>query len=112
MAQVISSGPAVKGKSKRPARQRTLSYNARVGALHVRDEKGEKGYWLDELAHDFGPGVRCFRLTKMLPDGGGPREYDVILTPKGDDCECLGWQRWRKCRHVAALRCLRGRGSL
>ena len=34
----------------RKPKQRTLSFNKRTGILHVRDAKGEKGYYLDRLA--------------------------------------------------------------
>src|SRR5262249_8858964 len=61
-------------------KQRTLSFNRAVGALHVCQDGEEVGYFVDELAHDFGPGVRCFRVSKIIPPADdSPREYDVLI---------------------------------
>lgn len=108
MSTMTATAPAVKGKKK----QRTLSYNALVGALHVTQEGKEYGYWLDSLAHDFGPSVRAFRVTKILGKPGEPDHYDVTLSDAGDTCECKGFIRWGRCKHTGALRCLVRRGTL
>ncbi len=100
----------------RKKKTRTLSYNARVGCLHVRQGSEEWGYWLDALAHDFGPAARCFRLTKIIPpQDGAPDHYDVQLTPDGNNCECMAhlYRGHKKpCRHVAALLCLLARNLI
>jgi hypothetical protein len=97
----------------RQKKPRTLSYNARVGALHIKQGSEEFGYWLDVLAHDYGPDARCFRLSKIIaPDDGGPDHYDVCFEGEGARCECKGFLRHSHCKHVDALRALLERGSL
>ncbi len=97
----------------RQKKPRTLSYNARVGCLHVRQGSEEWGYWLDALAHEFGPAARCFRLTKIIaPEDGAPDHYDVCFEGQGARCECMGWHRHGRCKHVSALLVLIGRGSI
>lgn len=93
---------------------RTLSYNAVVGCLHIRQDGKEKGYWLDRLEHDMGQGFTCVRLTKIARTkaGDGEQPYDVVVGPDGESCECLGWLKWNHCKHTAAVRCLVARGSL
>ena len=94
-------------------RQRTLHYNPRVGALHIKQGNVETGYWLDQLPHDFGPAVRCFRLSKMVPPGDdSPDHYDVVVEGNGGRCECRGHLRHGYCKHLSALLCLIQRGSL
>lgn len=95
-------------------KQRTLSYNRLVGALHVRRGGApEVGYWVDQWAHDLGAAVRAFRLTKIVrPADGEPDHYDVTISAEGDACECRGFLRWQHCKHADAMRFLIGRGVL
>lgn len=102
-------------RRKKKAEDRALSYRPAVGALHLRQGAAEVGYWLDRL--DAPAGCSAFRLTKIVPPAaaaGGPGHYDVLLGPDpgADSCECLGWLRWRHCKHRDALRCLVQRGSV
>lgn len=98
--------------SKSTKRERTLSYNRVVGALHLRVDGVETGYWLDALAHQMGAHVRCFRLAKIVPPADGADHYDVVVGPSGAQCECRGFLRWGRCKHVQALRVLIERGDV
>lgn len=92
--------------------QRTLSYNRLTGILHVTDARSEKGYYVDRLASEYGA---AYRLTKLIRKAGEPDHYDVCLDGDEATCECLGHLKHGHktvCRHVAALRCLRQRGSI
>ena len=45
---------------------------------------------------------------------GGERHEVVIGREQGEPtfCDCLGWRRWRKCRHVSGTRVLLERRKL
>lgn len=85
---------------------RTLSYNPRVGTLHIKEGDKETGYYLDRPA----AGVVLF--TKII----GYEERTVTLSPAGNCCTCPGHRRWAAkgtvCRHIAAVLVLRERGRL
>jgi len=111
----------VPGTRTRTPKPRSASYhrvNARFGTLEMTVGEGEKaetfGYYVEDLAHDLGDGMRCFKLTKyrtqQTPDE--PAEYDVAIDLQADgdrgqtSCECLGWLRWSHrtaCKHVSSL---------
>jgi len=38
--------------------------------------------------------------------------YHVVLEGRRSQCECLGFLRYGKCKHLASLECLRARGEL
>lgn len=94
--------------------QRRLSYNRLTGTLHLTDGRGrEVGYYLDRLGHDFGPGAVAARLTKIIPSrDDDANSYSVLVAPDFDACDCKGHARHGHCKHAAALRCLRARGSI
>ena len=94
---------------QKPAR--TLSFNKVAGVLWLKTGNKEVGYYLDRIACQFGNAV-AFTLTKIIPAGDEPRSYDVVLSPGCDQCECMGFLRRGDCKHVAALRCLKARGSV
>lgn len=62
------------------------------------------GYYVEPLPSDFG---RAFKLTKYRAQqvAGEASEYTVLidLSEGRSQCECLGWLRWGKCKHVAAM---------
>jgi hypothetical protein len=47
---------------------------------------------------------KAFRLRKQT---GGRDAYDVRLTAAGPRCDCRGFLRWRRCKHVGMLRAAR-----
>ena|SRR5437870_3748549 len=101
-----------KGKSKR---QRSVRIgNAVNGVRGLMIEKdGEKcGYWLKEIAVDFGRG---FELTKFDTEEAedGEHVYHVHLDAQlGDSCTCKGHIYRSKCKHVAAIKTLVALGKV
>src|SRR5262245_1627589 len=67
------------------------------------------GYFLYRLTSDFG---RCFRLEKFRTQGEEVYDISLDLEHRRHGCECKGWLRWNRCKHVAALLELVNRGLL
>jgi hypothetical protein len=82
--------------------------NPGVVRLRVGDEVSD--YLVQPIGSDFGDG---FRLTK-LDAWGDSAPYDVHLSNEGHacSCECKGWLRWSRCKHVHGLAALRLAGKL
>ena len=83
-------------------------------AVALADPSGRSGetlYWLRRIGSDFGDG---FELTKFTPSvrGDGDEQYHVHLSNEGHTCECKGFLRWGRCKHVDALVCLREQGLI
>jgi hypothetical protein len=64
-------------------------------------------YFVWPLPSDWGKAVR---LEKFAADGG--ETYDVLLDGEQSSCECHGFLRWGRCKHVAAAQSLQERGEL
>lgn len=83
-----------------------------MGAIQITMDQEPHNYLLDVLASDFGA---AFRLTKqeLQPLDPGIWElkvtarYDVCLNEKQSTCECLGFLKRGKCKHVDGLTTLR-----
>src|SRR4051794_1559880 len=76
----------------------------KAGVLTLREEgRPETSFWLTRLRADFG---LAFELKKFVAEGG--EVYHVNLSPADGrhSCECKGWLKWNRCRHVAALTAL------
>jgi hypothetical protein len=86
----------------------TFEGNAGVIRLRVGDETAD--YLVQPIGSDFGDG---FRLTKLDP-WGDSAPYDVHLSNDGHacSCECKGFLRWSRCKHVHGLAALRLAGKL
>lgn len=87
------------------SKQRYLSYNALVGTIHITDDDGSTGYYLDRA------GEGAWTFTKII----GREERHVTLSPDGNKCDCPGHRRWGHktvCRHIGALLALRSRGRI
>ena len=65
-------------------------------------------YVVRELRADFGRG---FELVKVGPD---PAVYHVLLDQKEGrhSCECQGFLRWSRCKHLSGLLALAAQGLL
>jgi hypothetical protein len=49
---------------------------------------------------------KAYRLRKLEPapdSDPATHSYDVRLTEHGFECECLGYLRWERCKHVQTL---------
>jgi hypothetical protein len=104
--------PPVKSKARsRKAPDRRLYHNPVQGLIVVTVGAEEFGYWYDRLRH---ADARAFRLTKFLTNQrpGEPAEYDVAVGPGVGSCECKGFCRHGRCKHLDAINALIERGSL
>jgi hypothetical protein len=66
----------------------------------------DQSYSLTPLRPDPGVAKAAFRLHKLSEDGRKTvgDSYDVSFhDDSGHQCQCLGWLRWHKCRHVRML---------
>jgi hypothetical protein len=68
-----------------------------------------RAYMLTPLSADFGEGA--YRLHKATQDGDG-EVYDVCLNGRESTCECKGFLRHGRCKHVEALTALQVAGKL
>jgi len=122
--------PRTAGQQKtRTARYRHLTEN--LGTLDMAIVKGKKveefSYYVEDLGTDYDDrngstnAYRCFRLTKARHQQkpGEPSNYDIQIDPeaesaqhKGHSCECLGFLRWGKCKHVSSLFALIRNGKI
>ena len=119
MTTMTQNAPQVKAARKsavKPAR--SLSYYPTAegrGVLTLTVGKETTAYKVELLDADFGTAYRLtkFEAGRLLPNGD---TYDVRLETNGThSCECKGHLRWghrTRCRHVAALLVLTGRGTL
>jgi len=120
MTSLLSQPRSVKvSKSKpRPKPERRILFQSfpngpRLGLVRISVGTEAADYWLSRLPSDFGGAA--FRLEKFAPEGDEPASYDVLLA---DDqghhsCECKGFLRWGRCKHVDGMSalCLSGRLS-
>ena len=77
------------------------------GVVEITIGRKVDNYFLRRIGSDFGDG---FRLEKFSGQGG--ESYDVHLSDQGHQCECLGFLRHGRCKHVAGLAKLRNLGKI
>jgi hypothetical protein len=83
------------------------------GDLLVRiEERGarstfERHYYVRAIPSDFG---RAFRWEKFSVEGG--ETYHVCLDGETASCECKGFERWGRCKHVSCALALIASGKL
>jgi hypothetical protein len=58
-------------------------------------------YGLRTLDHGFGEAA--FRLDKAERGGVAGEVYDVLIDGARSSCECMGFLRWKRCKHVGVL---------
>jgi hypothetical protein len=76
------------------------------GVLQIVHGRDDVTYYLWPVRADFGLGWRLDKLGEVLP--GEDTTYHVHLDPLAEGgprcaCECKGWLRWGRCKHVKAL---------
>lgn len=59
-------------------------------------------YQVTPLSTDEGVVKKAWRFRKLADVD--ETAYDVMLGEYGYECDCLGFLRWARCKHVAALR--------
>jgi hypothetical protein len=112
MATVTTSRPRVK-----PARFikwliRPTPANP-VGMVEVTEGKKTDHYTVQRIAADYG---LAFTVKKMVPDArtldealsNEPYHVNLDRQTGRHSCECKGWERWQRCRHVSGLLALPG----
>jgi hypothetical protein len=87
---------------------RSLSYEPLLGILTLRVDGVATHYGLDRLAHEYGPAVGLYRLTKFGSSAG----QVVTLAGGAARCTCPGFRFRGRCRHVDALAALVESGRL
>lgn len=74
--------------------------------LRIIDSQGKEGvYIVETFDADWGNGYRLVKTT-------GNESYDVNTDPKHGACECLGFLRWGRCKHLSGLRAMEKAGRL
>jgi hypothetical protein len=64
-------------------------------------------YTVEPVPSDWGLG---FKVRKLSGPEDKRRDYCCLIERQGGQCECLGFLRWRECRHLEALAQLLERG--
>ena len=78
-----------------------------VGVFRIADGKKTQFYAVREIRCEIGG--RGFAVHRL---GMGTLYHVRVGRPVDCECECLGWLRWGKCKHVAGLLALVKRGVL
>lgn len=81
--------PATKSKADRFLRFKD-------GLLVITEGKASESYRLTAHRSECGRHVVGYRLAKKNGES-----YDV--QPQEDACECMGYLRWGRCKHLAAV---------
>jgi hypothetical protein len=108
--------PARRVKAKPPRFIRWLvrpAADCPAGLVGITEGAKQDEYTVRRIAADAG---LAFEVKKIVPDARTLDEalsnepYHVLLSPTNGEhsCECKGWLRWQKCRHVAGLLALPG----
>jgi hypothetical protein len=92
-------------KPVRTIRLTLKPFEGNPGVVQITVGKDSADYFLSTVPADFGTG---FRLEKI----GGTETYHVNLSPDGHSCECKGFGRWGRCKHVEGLAALKRAGRL
>lgn len=123
MATLSSNGNAVKASNRKPTRKkppRTINWVRRpkpghpFGVLEIAVGEGKKAqtdlYFARLLDADFGTAIE---LSKLSGGEGIQSPYHVNLDHEEGkhSCECAGFLRWDRCKHVQGLLALEARGQ-
>ena len=99
----MPSGPSSTSPKKATSKpKRFLRLSADGKRLSIIRGKRVDSYVVERLDPHPMCGRLAWRLTKMV-DGRSSNVYDVILTQWGVQCDCRGFLRWGKCKHVDSL---------
>jgi hypothetical protein len=111
MSTTTATAPA-RQRKPRPKPARSIRWVVkpgeitRTGVARITDRGGADDYLVTAFAADLG---RAFEVVKLCPREGNPT-YHVLLADDGKhSCECKGFLRWNRCRHVSGLLALLNR---
>jgi hypothetical protein len=62
---------------------------------------GADEYLVVPLQIDPSTALKAYRLKKLT---GEHTSYQVRLTERGVGCQCKGFLRWKRCKHIRMLR--------
>ncbi len=118
MDSITSAPPRVKASSKPVSRAYRFLYRHPGEALKAavrlvltfKNRSEIYRYWLQRIDADFGIG---FELEKIEPDGATGPVYHVNVEGEQDGrCDCLGAERWGRCKHLDLCHALIAREKL
>jgi hypothetical protein len=110
MQSIAPRHARVKGKSKKPPR--TVRLVCRCAgpafAFAITQDGKEDRYTAVRVPADFGTGY----LVEKTTDPNSSYHVLIAAAPGRHSCECKGWLRWGRCRHVSALLALKAAGKI
>lgn len=110
MSTLSPPAPAAKPSSPAPSRSVRILTTPAGKVMTITETKGKAtlktSYWLQEVEVSFGR--RGFRLAKVVRQSGTDKDpaadvYHVLTDVSGDSCDCRGFLRWGKCKHVSGV---------
>lgn len=111
MTSMTTEPQTVKPKKPRKKPERFLSWKRTgqqgVGLLKIQVGKDEDLYHVRRIEADQGQAFEVTKVNLQEPD-----VYHVNLDGLACSCECKGFLRWSRCKHVDALRTLTERGNI
>ena len=84
-----------------------LPHSDGVGMFRITADRRSRFYVVRELRCDIGG--RGFAVHRL---GMGTLYHVRVGNPEDSTCECLGFLRWGRCKHVSGLRALIRQGQL
>jgi hypothetical protein len=72
-----------------------------VKLFRITFHQGSDEYLVIPLYLDPSVALKAFRLRKLT---GNRNSYQVRFTPRRVQCQCKGFLRWGRCKHVRMLR--------
>jgi hypothetical protein len=112
--------PARRVKAKPPRFIRWLirpTADRPVGMVEVTEGKKIDQYTVQRIAADYGLALVVKKMVanaRTLDEALSNPPYHVNLDRQTGrhSCECKGWDRWQRCRHVSGLLALPGLADL
>lgn len=109
---MTATGTRTHRNRKQP--ERKIRWAARiapgVGVLRIEQDQEESFYFVGRLESDYGAGFWLEKIDR--PSGEITERYCLNIHGDESTCECKGWLRWGRCKHVAGLSALIQRNAL
>ena len=113
MNNVNSSAPARQVDHRGVRLVQPVGPDGTGGAVYIAVSRGSRvtacEYDMDRVPSAWG---EAYALTACRYYPEGDKTYHVCLDPQGHSCECLGFLRHDRCKHVEALLALKAAGKL
>lgn len=109
-ATATRPAPATTSAPVKPARTIgwVVDHGGDTGVIRITEGEQVDLYAIAPIPVDRGT---CYRLAKLV-DGHVENTYRVVCDGRRSSCQCKGWLRWRKCRHVSGLAKMEAEGKL